>query len=85
MKVAFAENDIYNWAPRARTRLFYSPGDDVVPPLNTVNAYNAMLAKGALQVQTVQCVGVTPATHANCASPYVIDVLGYFGILATNL
>lgn len=85
LKAAFAQNDVYSWAPKARTRLFYSPADDVVPPLSTTNAYNAMLAKGALQVQTAQCLGVTPATHINCATPYLIDVLINFGRLATNL
>ncbi|HLP96850.1 MAG TPA: lipase family protein [Sideroxyarcus sp.] len=85
LKAALAENDIYDWAPRSRTRLFYSTGDDVVPPLNTVNAYDAMVAKGAAQVQTVPCAGVLPATHWNCSAPYVIDVLDYFGTLAMDL
>jgi hypothetical protein len=85
LRAAFAQNDIYNWAPKARTWLFYSPGDDVVPPLSTTNAYNAMVAKGALQVQTVQCVGVTPANHINCATPFVLDLLVNFGLRAQNL
>lgn len=85
LKAAFAQNDIYNWAPKASTRLFYSPGDEVVPPLSTTNAYNAMVANGSTQVQVVQCVGVTPATHTNCATPYLIDVLANFGTRATNL
>ncbi len=85
LKADFALNDIYDWAPKAKTRLFYSPGDDVVPPFNTTNAYNAMVARGSTQVLTVQCLGVSPATHTNCVTPYVIDMLVYFSILASNL
>lgn len=85
LKAAFAANDIYNWAPKTRTWLFYTAGDNVVPPLSTANAYAAMRAKGATQVSTVSCVGVTPANHINCATPFVIDLMVNFGLMAQNL
>jgi pimeloyl-ACP methyl ester carboxylesterase len=84
LKAHIAENDIYNWAPAVPTRLFQGVNDDVVPYANTTTAQAAMVSKGSTKVTVVNCNAV-PSTHDNCIKSFAIDVVTYFGILATGL
>ena len=51
--LALAQNDVYDWAPVAPTRLYYCEGDDQVNYMNSVVALEAMTANGAAQIDAV--------------------------------
>ena len=87
VKAALAENNIYDWAPKSPTRLFHGVDDEIAPYANATTAFDTMAANGATNVSLQQCDagnGV-PTTHGNCKLPYLRDVVGYFGSLATGL
>lgn len=48
---ALRDNDIYDWKPKAPLALFHGTADDYVPYFNSQDAYTAMQARGATQVQ----------------------------------
>jgi pimeloyl-ACP methyl ester carboxylesterase len=87
LKGHIAENDIYNWAPQAPTRLFHGVEDDTVPYTNTTTAKTKMTANGSLTVTVVDCnagPGV-PTTHTTCGRPFAVDMIAFFKTLATDL
>ena len=85
LKSHIAENDIYNWAPAAPTRLFHGTGDDIVPYANATTAKTAMTNNGSITVTIVNCdAGTLPTTHDNCARPYAIDAISFFITQATG-
>nr|WP_262908683.1 lipase family protein [Hymenobacter translucens] len=51
MLAAFRDNDIHDWQPKAPLALFHGTADDYVPYFNSENAYRAMRARGATQVE----------------------------------
>jgi len=74
VRVALAENDLYDWAPQAPTRLYYCMADDQVPFMNSVIADDAMNAAGAPDLLASD---VNPtADHGGCVTPAVTS--GYF-------
>lgn len=75
--VALADNDVYNWAPQAPTRLFYCLADDQVPFRNSVVADSVMRANGATNIQAVN-VNST-ANHGGCVQPALINTVFFFG------
>jgi pimeloyl-ACP methyl ester carboxylesterase len=86
LKAHIAENDIYNWAPTAPTRLFHSVDDDTVPFANSTTAQTRMTANGSTKVTLATCVsGTLPATHVNCARPFALDMIAFFKTLTTGL
>ncbi|SNC77296.1 Secretory lipase [Hymenobacter gelipurpurascens] len=48
---ALRDNDIFDWKPKAPLALFHGTADDYVPYFNSQDAYTAMRARGATQVQ----------------------------------
>lgn len=86
LKLAMADNDIYNWAPLTITRLFHGPDDVSVPYFNTPVALAAMQANGAADVDKVDCdLGGLPTTHSNCFFAYFSYSNGLFGTMVTDL
>ena len=86
LKAHIAENDIYDWAPEAPTRLFHSVDDDTVPYANTTKAKETMDLRSAPSVTVVNCITVgVPADHTNCARPFAADMIIFFNSLATDL
>jgi len=74
---ALADNDDYDWKPKAPVTFYYGLADDYVFPLNTETAYNAMLAKGA----TVTKVGYPGLDHEKAATAYALDMFELFETL----
>lgn len=68
-RVALRDNDIYDWAPQAPTRLYYCTADEQVPFQNTIKADSAMQANGAPDVAAVNFGALS---HGNCA-PLAIE------------
>lgn len=74
--LALADNDTYNWAPTAPTRLYYCGADEQVPPENTAIAAAAMQALGAADVQAVN---LNPNySHTTCVFPAIVSSIAFF-------
>ena len=44
---ALRENDLYDWSPQSRTRIYHSTQDELVPVENAEIAYNQFIANGS--------------------------------------
>lgn len=73
---ALADNDVYDWAPTAPTRLYYCVADDQVPFENSVLADSVMNANGAINTEAVN-VG-TDLDHGQCITPAVTNAALFF-------
>jgi pimeloyl-ACP methyl ester carboxylesterase len=76
MTTAFRDNDIYDWRPRAPLALFHGTDDDYVPYFNSENAYKAMRARGATQVELRPIKG---GNHFTSVPQYTLEALAFFG------
>ncbi len=76
--VALRDNDVYDWAPQASTRLYYCMADDQVPYLNSVLADSVMNANGAPNVLAIDLD--SDANHAQCAVPALTAGIFFFGV-----
>jgi len=76
INVALRENDTYNWAPAAPTRLYYCSGDEEVPYQNSIVAESAMTGLGAADVKAID-LGPT-LSHRQCVIPAVLSSINFF-------
>ncbi len=76
MLAAFHDNDIYDWRPRAPLALFHGTADDYVPFFNSENAYKAMRARGAMQVELHP---IKDGNHFSSVPQYTLEALAFFG------
>ncbi|MCK5918862.1 MAG: DUF5011 domain-containing protein [Cocleimonas sp.] len=85
------ENDIYDWTPKAPTKLFHGEDDQIVPYSNAEKALSTMQANGAENIEIINCSTVlsgftiSPASHSKCAYPYFIYTIFHFNGLAQDL
>ncbi|MBK6343126.1 MAG: T9SS type A sorting domain-containing protein [Flavobacteriales bacterium] len=76
---ALRDNDLYDWTPQSRLRMFYCDADDHVFFQNSIVARDAMQANGAPDVQAVSAgVGLD---HNGCAFPALLLAKGVFDAL----
>ena len=76
VNTALADNDVFDWAPLAPTRIFYCQADDQVPYRNSVVADSVMNLNGA---PNVQAFDVNPtADHGGCVQPAVVAAAIFF-------
>jgi pimeloyl-ACP methyl ester carboxylesterase len=75
---AVQDNDIHDWKPRTNLRLYHGDADDTVLFLNSQNAYDAMRARGATNVQLIRLSG---ANHATGILGYITGTYDFFGSL----
>jgi hypothetical protein len=80
LRVALRDNDTYDWAPQAPTRLFYCEGDDQVPFENSVIADSVMRANGAPSFNSANLSET--ATHTECITPAVTNTVFFFAAFA---
>jgi pimeloyl-ACP methyl ester carboxylesterase len=78
LKDKLAENDIYDWKPTAPTLLFHSKYDEVVPYLNSKDAYQAMQNKGAQNISLANCGFNRLGSHVYCAAVYLRKAKFFF-------
>ena len=75
----FKDNDTYDWAPTAPTRLFYCEGDDVVKYQNAILAETVMNANGAADVLAVKSDDFVLLDHTACVLPASFSSILFFG------
>lgn len=75
IRVALEDNDVYDWAPQAPTRLYYCNQDDQVGFMNSVVAEEAMIANGAPDLEAIDG---GPFDHGGCAPLALISGYLFF-------
>ena len=75
---ALQDNDIHDWKPRTKTQLYHGDADNTVFYLNSVNAYNAMRARGATNVDLITLMG---QDHAGGIMGYITGTYAFFGTI----
>lgn len=70
------QNDTYNWAPNAPTRLIYCGADERVPPRNATLADSVMNALGATDLISIN-INAT-AGHGDCALFSLLASIEFF-------
>ncbi|AQG78678.1 alpha/beta hydrolase family protein [Spirosoma montaniterrae] len=73
---AVQDNDIHDWKPRTRTRLYHGDADETVLYVNSKNAYDAMRKRGATNVELITMRG---ANHATGIIEFITGTYGFFG------
>ena len=71
---ALADNNNYDWKPRAPLRLYHGTDDDYVPYFNSQAAYTAMTARGA----QVELVTVNGGDHSTTLPDYLFGTFSFF-------
>ncbi|HKK73447.1 MAG TPA: T9SS type A sorting domain-containing protein [Saprospiraceae bacterium] len=73
---ALRDNDTYDWAPVAPTRMFYCMSDDQVSFTNSIIADSVMNANGAVDVESRD---VAPSQdHGGCILPAGLATINFF-------
>ncbi|MDX2066894.1 MAG: T9SS type A sorting domain-containing protein [Haliscomenobacter sp.] len=73
---AMRDNDVYDWAPKAPTRIFYCKADDQVTYRNSVLADSIMQLRGAKDVKSADVR--SNADHGQCVEPAVLQTVFFF-------
>lgn len=75
MRLALQDNDVYDWAPIAPTRLYYCIGDDQVGYMNSIVALEVMLENGAVDIDAIDGGDFD---HGGCAMLAMLAGLNFF-------
>jgi hypothetical protein len=75
MRIALADNDLYDWVPQIPTLLLYCIGDDQVNFMNSIVAYNAFTDAGST---TVQEMDLGEWDHGFCAPFAMFEGYSFF-------
>jgi len=78
---AMLDNDNYDWTPTYPVNLLYCNSDDLVNPLNTLDAFDAMTANG---VTNIEKEDLGNYNHLDCVVPAVSATIDYFQDLRTD-
>jgi len=76
LSIALADNDVYDWAPKAPTRLLYCTADDQVTFENALLAEEVMNANGAVEVIALE--QGADLNHGGCVNPAVQTTIFFF-------
>ncbi|WAC10404.1 alpha/beta hydrolase family protein [Dyadobacter pollutisoli] len=72
---AIGDNDVYNWKPKTPTRLYHGDNDKLVFYFNSENAYKAMKAAGATNVELIPIAG---GDHSSSLPLYLLGTREFF-------
>lgn len=75
LRVALRDNDVYDWAPQAPTRLYYCTQDEQVPYQNALFADSVMQENGAADLMAVNFGALN---HSGCATPAIRTSIEFF-------
>ena len=76
LNIILRENDTFNWAPQAPTRIFYCMADEMVPFENSIVADSVMQANGAINLITENLSSTMG--HGDCAVPALFETVEFF-------
>jgi pimeloyl-ACP methyl ester carboxylesterase len=76
INLALKDNNVYDWAPQAPTRLVYCMNDDQVPFENALLAESVMQANGAAEVNAYD--PYPSGDHGSCVEPAVFYTVLFF-------
>lgn len=76
INLALKDNNVYDWAPQAPTRLVYCMNDDQVPFENALLAESVMQANGAAEV--IAYDPYPSGDHGSCVEPAVFYTVLFF-------
>jgi len=74
LTASLRDNDIYDWKPKAPVALFHGTADDYVPYFNSQDAYAAMRARGATQVELRPIQG---GNHFSSVTSYTLQAFAF--------
>jgi len=81
VNIALRDNDVYDWAPRADTRLLYCRADDQVAFENSIIARDKMVENGATQVVAID---LNPDfDHSECVTPAATNFVFYLLLVSS--
>ncbi len=72
---AVADNNVYDWKPRTPTQLYHGTADRLVFYLNSKNAYDAMIKRGATNVTLIPIQG---GDHDTSLQSFLLGTLTFF-------
>lgn len=75
LEAAISENDVFDWKPSSKLRMYHGDADDYVPYFNSQTTLEAMKANGAPDVELITVKG---GTHGSTISTYFTGVLELF-------
>jgi len=82
LRVALADNDLFDWAPSFPLRMFYCDADEQVAFTNSTSTEQIMIENGATDVGSAN---VLPgADHGGCYFPAVLATHSFFESLASE-
>ena len=81
VNIALRDNDVYDWAPNADTRLLYCEGDDQVAFENSIIARDKMIENGASTVSAINLN--SDFDHSECVTPAATNFVLYLLINAS--
>jgi hypothetical protein len=81
-RVALKDNDLYDWLPIAPIRMGYCESDEEVSYLNAIVTKDAMMARGATNVEAYSRSNTLG--HFECAQPSILLSKFWFDSLATT-
>ncbi len=76
INLAMKDNDVFEWAPEAPTRLLYCQADDQVPYMNSTIAADSMVSLGASDVKAIDVY--SEGNHQECVEPAVTAAMLFF-------
>lgn len=78
---AMLDNDNYDWTPSVPIKMLYCNADEQVNPLNTMDAYDAMVLNGVTNI-TAEDLGAL--SHGDCVIPAITNTIDFFQSLRTD-
>ena len=83
INIILRENDTYNWALQAPTRIFYCMADEMVPSENSLVADSVLQANGAFDLITEDLN--SNMGHSECVVPALLETVEFFkGFIETT-
>jgi pimeloyl-ACP methyl ester carboxylesterase len=72
---AVRDNNVFDWRPRTPLQLYHGDADQQVFIINSENAFNAMRARGATNVEFIRVAG---GTHGSVIQNFLLGSLQFF-------
>lgn len=82
LRVALADNDLYDWTPNMPMHIYHSDADLHVPFANSQKAYDTFVANGAQNIELIN--PLVGGDHTTAIIPSIFAAKDWFNSLRTN-